>query len=234
MEDEITKHAKKIYHSAKEQGTTLGGKIKDIFIEIFIIVFAVTLSIYLHAWSEHRQQQKEVREFLADLKEDISNDISGLQNSRDGLIKVRENILFLLSIGQKNIDSILEAKGSLAISSNIGTTKINNGDYEGFKSSGKIGLIENKNLKKLILKYYQSNYQDVLEAEKINASEVVRISEFWAENAEKNFKQILLSPRLKSMMNMFQNTAKGNIDLYQDAIDSAKKIIAEIGKQSND
>lgn len=234
MEDEMTKQAKKIYHKATEPGTSFGEKIKDILIEIFIIVFAVTLSIYLHGWSEHRQQQKEVKEFLTDLKEDLSNDMSGLQNSREALVKVRENILFLLTINKQNIDSILKARGSLSIGSNIGTTKISNGDYEGFKSSGKIGLIENKNLKKLILKYYQGSYQDVLEAEKINADEVVRISEFWAENAEKDIRQILLSPRLKTMMNMFQNTAKGNIDLYQDAIDQAKKIVAEIEKQNNE
>jgi len=64
MQEEISKHTKKIYNTMKNPKHTFTEKIKEVLIEIFIIVFAVTLSIWLHSWSEHNHQQKEVTAFL--------------------------------------------------------------------------------------------------------------------------------------------------------------------------
>ena len=49
MQDEVTKHTKKIYDTVKNPNHTFGQKVKEVFMEIFIIVFAVTLSIWLHS-----------------------------------------------------------------------------------------------------------------------------------------------------------------------------------------
>ena len=231
MEDEVSKHTKKIFETVKDSKQSFGEKAKEIIIEIFIIVFAVSLSIWLHGWNEHRQQQNEVREFLADLKEDLTNDIISMQSAKDALSKNAENISFLQQLTKDKIDSIIKAKASFGFQSSIGTTKINSGNYEGFKSSGKIGFIENKDLKKNILKYYQDATPSVLEVEKINAAEVLKISDFWADKAEQDIRKIVLSPKLKAMLSVFQNTVQSSLNLYQDAISLAKQIIKEIDKQ---
>lgn len=229
MQEEVKKHTKKIYDTAKSSQHTFGEKVKEILIEIFIIVFAVTLSIWLHSWSEHIHQQKEVSEFLADLKEDLSLDIKSMQTAKDSLSANADNILFLQLLTSTKIDSLT----SFGFHSSIGTTKINNGNYEGFKSSGKIGFIENKDLKKQILKYYQDSTPSVLEVEKINATQALKITDFWAENAQQDVKKTVLSPKFKTMLNMFQNTAKNSLELYEEAITVAKQIIDDIDKMKN-
>ena len=64
MQDEVSKHTKKIFKTMSNKKYSMPEKLKEISIEILIIVFAVTLSIKLHEWSEHRHQQKEVKEFF--------------------------------------------------------------------------------------------------------------------------------------------------------------------------
>jgi Family of unknown function (DUF6090) len=233
MQDEVTKHTQKIYDTVKNPKQTLGEKIKEILIEIFIIVFAVTLSIWLHSWSEHRHQQNEVKEFLADLKEDLRNDINSMQTAKETLSKNFADFLFLKNLTKSKIDSLFKVKSSFSFHSSIGTTKINNGNYEGFKSSGKIGFIENKGLKKHILKYYQDATPSVLEVENINTSQVLKITDYWAENAGQDIKKTILSPKLKTMIEAFQNTSTSSLEIYQEAITTAKQIIAEIDKQKD-
>ena len=85
-------------------------------------------------------------------------------------------------------------------------------------------------MKKQILKYYQDSTPSVLEVEKINANQVLKITDFWAENAQQDIKKTVLSPKFKTMLNMFQNTAKNSLVLYEEAITVAKQIVAEIDK----
>jgi hypothetical protein len=233
MQDEVTKHTKKMYDAAKNPKHTFGEKIREIIIEIFIIVFAVTLSIWLHGWSEHRHQQSETKEFLADLKEDLNNDIKSMGVANEALSKSAGSFLFLSRLTKDRLDSLRDAKSPLNFYSNLGTTKINSGNYEGFKSSGKIGFLENKKLKKLILKYYQDAAPNVLEVEKINASLLMKILDYWAENSDQDVRKRILSPKLKTLIGTFQGTAKSSLDLYQEAIELAREVISEIDKESN-
>jgi len=234
MQDEVVKHTKKIYKTVKSHTQTFTEKVKEVIVEIFIIVFAVTLSIWLHGWSEHRQEQVEVREFLSDLKEDLTNDLTSMQSAKQSLSKDIDNFSFIESLTKSKIDSLFKINPSFGFHSSIGTTKINNGNYEGFKSSGKIGFIENKDLKKRILKYYQDITPSISEAEKINASQILKISDFWADNISQDVKQMLLSPKFKTMLQIFQSTAKSSLDLYQDAITSGTQIITQIDSHKNE
>lgn len=126
---------------------------------------------------------------------DLTSDISSLQSARNVFQKNTANFCFLHQLTKEKLDSIEKVNGSLYYSSSVGTTKISNGDYEGFKSSGKIGLIENKDLKKDILKYYQEVTPDMLEAEKINAEQVLKMTDLWNENANRDYKTNFLDPR---------------------------------------
>jgi hypothetical protein len=228
MQEEISKHTKKIFKSVKNEHASRGEKIKEIILEIFIIVFAVSLSIWLHDWSEHRHQQKEAREFIRDLKDDLGSDIKNLQAAHDSLAKALTTAKFLYGITLKNADSILAVKGAVNFRSNIGTTKISSANYEGFKSSGKIGYLENRELKKNILKYYTDATPNLTEAETINAAELIDISKFFAENADRSIKQNITSPTFKSLLATFAGTSNDSLKLYEEAIKIANQILAEV------
>lgn len=231
MQEEIIKHTKKAFRSMRDPQHSLSDKIKEILIEIFIIVFAVTLSIWLHGRSEHKHQQHEVKVFLTDIIEDLKADTASMHYSKTTLIKDFANLRFIANLTRLQIDSIDKAKGSLGFNTNLATTKFSNGNYEGFKSSGKIGNIENKILKKLILKYYQELTPSVVEVERLSHNQFSKIVDFIGDSADKDWKSNFSNPKFKHMLNIYIDYTKGNVDMYQETIEAAEAILAEIKKE---
>jgi len=161
-EQEVIKHTKKVYKIWGSKEHSLLHKIKEFIVEIFIIVFAITISIWFHNWSEHRQQQKDVKEFLLGLKEDLQNDIKEMKS--DSLTFVQTAAAFKYITSNKygevlNNDSLKKYQNFI-----FNTTGLipNNGRFEGFKSSGKIGFIENSTLQNLILDLYQEDIPSLI------------------------------------------------------------------------
>lgn len=151
---EVIKHTKKAYHIVGSNNTLIH-KIKEFLLEIFIIVFAVSITIWFHGMAEHRHQQKEVKEFLIGLKNDLTNDLSEMQTDKAGYRYQQAAFLyfrFMKADAAGVTDSL--AKYTNAIFNKLELVQ-NNGRFEGFKSSGKIGNIENKKLQNDILDLYQ-------------------------------------------------------------------------------
>ena len=115
MQDEITKHTKKIYSTVKNSEHSLGEKLKEIIIEVSIIVFAVSLSIWLHSWSEHRHQQSEVKSFLTNLKNDLKKDIERFDSDKSGYQNVTKSYEFIINITPSQLDSLKKNKTNLNI-----------------------------------------------------------------------------------------------------------------------
>jgi hypothetical protein len=230
MQEEVAKHTKKIYNTAKNQNHTFGQKVREIMIEIFIIVFAVTLSIWLHSRSEHSHQQKEVKEFLMDLKEDLKNDVESISKAKEELAINIEDYKLTLGFTQSKMDSLINANGSIGFNATISTTKTSNANYEGFKSSGKIGYIENKKLKRQILKYYQEQLLELLEAEKYSAATFEKVLNVMSGNADKGMDKIIMLPEFKYQLKQHTNQTIQLVDGYSKALAEANEIIVEIDK----
>jgi hypothetical protein len=156
-DQEVIKHTKKIYNiwSSKEHG--FWHKAKEFVLEVLIIVFAVSLSIWLHGRSEHSHQQAEVKEFLLGLKSDLQNDIEEMRQDRKMFEKSSAAFNYLCSVGygqEINSDSLRKYDPYLFNETGLLS---NNGRFEGFKSSGKIGTIENQELQNTITDLYQED-----------------------------------------------------------------------------
>jgi hypothetical protein len=158
---EVIKHAKKAYVSMNSNNS-LWHKAKEIFVEIFIIVFAITLSIWFHGWSEHRHQQTEVKQFLTGLREDLRNDIKEMNLDKQSYNKQKTifNYLSNLKINESIAPDTMKKYGVWVL--NTTALNPNNGRFEGFKSSGKIGSIENSKLQNNIMDLYQENIPALL------------------------------------------------------------------------
>lgn len=157
-EDEIRKHAKGAYKAWNDPHKSWKHKLKETLLEIVIIVFAVSISIWLHNWSEHLKDRKEEKEFLTGLRKDLTSDTVEMASDRrtyDGLLKAYR-YLREVGVGMKpvNKDSLDIFKGyfynSTLLIPNISR-------FEGLKGSGKLDIIENKDLLNLILDLYQEN-----------------------------------------------------------------------------
>lgn len=219
----------------KEPKHSLWEKLKDILIEILIIVFAVSLSIWFHGWSQHRHEQKEVQIFLEALKVDLQNDITDLRSQNKLLQETLNALKYFKS--KKTIDSVKTGKLVLNnLSINIfPSVDINNiGVCESFKSSGKIGLIENNELKKEILHYYQKiipqkNYQQQI----YNDFTITLQNELDTPPDLKQFIEMLLkSDKALKMLNKSNMWIDLEIKINNITIKAAEELIAEIEKDN--
>jgi hypothetical protein len=161
-DQEVIKHTKKVYKIWNSKNQSFGHKLKEFLLEIFIIVFAVSLSIWLHGLSEHKHEQEAVKKFLLGLREDLKQDIKEMQGDKKAYI-LQGNFYECITSKEffsTSSDSTYN-KYREALSMNAGFVP-NNGRYEGFKSSGKIGNIENDSLQNYIVDFYQEDVPNLL------------------------------------------------------------------------
>jgi hypothetical protein len=234
MQEEIQKHTQKIYKTAKNSEHTLGEKVKEIIIEIFIIVFAVTLSISLHGWSEHKHQQEEVTVFLGNLKNDLKNDIKNLNIEKKGYVESNIGYEKILALTTHQLDSIYKSKNKVDFPIYSHGQVMNIGNYEGFKSSGKISYIENEKLKQKILSYYQITVPAIGLVDKMYTDFLFKSFDKMIENADKPEEKLYSDPKFKKTIEFLVKLGKNNIRVYdQNTKPLAIELIKEIEKELN-
>jgi len=227
MQDEVTKHTKKIYDTVKSRKHSFAEKLKEILIEICIIVFAVTLSIWLHSWSEHRHEQKEVSEFLKGLKEDLSNDIDMIEKNKKTISGLDSNYHVLHALKNEQPANSHQDSLEFHFEVSIPVTRPNIGRYDGFKSSGKIGNIENGKLKQNILTFYQQTIPDLVYGENFVNSLQLKILDLLVDrDIKKSLRDFATMNKTKSLLNIGIYNFNSNINGYDQAIKQAKEIIA--------
>jgi hypothetical protein len=189
-------------------------------------MFAVTFSIWLHSWSEHKHQQKEVKTFLKNLKKDLAKDIDRFNGDKEGYLSVTKSYEFFTNLTSFQVDSLKKNEKGIKIPFFTAGRKTNDGNYEGFKSSGKIGNIENVELKQLIVEYYQQSIPNINEADHRYLEFVLKIIEFEIENAGQKDKLSYSNPHLKERLKFAILIGKDIIGHYDEqCIKKAKEII---------
>lgn len=226
MEEELRKHLHNVTAIEKYQKKSLVEKVKHFVSEIVIIVFAVTLSISLHSWSEERHQQKETAEFLADLKEDLKEEKNNQLRYDNEVKKAIKMFNNLLAIDEKYIDSLEKNKKDISIHLDLLLHKFNRGNYEGFKSSGKIGFIKNRKLKKQILLFYEGKIPLTTEVENTYNDKIKILSDY-ATNA-RNKKEMFLPQRSKVMFDIARQAALNCDTVYTQNILLIDSILKEL------
>ncbi len=234
-EQEVVKHTKKIYNTLKSPEHSWWHKIKEFLIEIFIIVFAISLSIWFHNRSEHAHQETEVKEFLLGLRDDMKNDIREMGEdikSYAGQKKLFDLLSAVKMTDQINIDSFSKYKGFL----NNSTELIqNNGRFEGFKSAGKMGLIEDKILQNDIMDVYQENIPSLLTSTgsyvkiKDELSSYIRKTKKRVTDSTNNLVSILLTEEGRNYSLNLSSTDY-IVERYAKCIEKMKSIIDKIEK----
>jgi hypothetical protein len=232
MQEEVAKHTEKIYKTIKNKEHSAGEKIKEIAIEIGIIVFAVTLSIWLHGWSDHRQEQKETKEFLLGLKSDLAKDIRGLQEDKTGLIREDSNFQFLRAIDEDHrVDTASDHFITHYLDFALFATHASIGRYEGFKSSGKLGTIENDSLKQTIMEYYQQTIPGLTDEEElVNSFEQKLIDMEVNKDEKENFRDLAKSFKMRALLEYTTNNIEGVIRYCDSTTLQAKKISSMIAR----
>lgn len=234
MQEEVKKHTKKIYNAMKNPKHTFADKLKEVSIEILIIVFAVTLSIWLHSWSEHRHQQEEVSVFLGNLKNDLKDDIKNIDIEMGAYQESNVGYEKILALTTLQLDSIYKSKNKVNFPIYSHGQIMNIGNYEGFKSSGKIGYIEDEKLKQKILDYYQIFVPSIDEVNKIYNDYLFKCFDKMIENADKPEEKLYSDPKFKKTIEFLVKLGKNNIRVYDKNVKKeANELIKEIEEKMN-
>jgi hypothetical protein len=235
-EDEIAKHTKKIYKTWSAKELNLWHKLKEIIVEIVIIVFAVTVSIWFHNRSEHNHQQDDVKIFLLGLQKDLTADIDEMQGDKHSyeMQKAAFDYINHTKPGATlNSDSVAYYANWIY---NITALNPNNGRFEGFKSSGKLGFIENDSLQNNILDLYQENIPSLLSSTSnyINHKNVLfqylQKTLHRTSDSTNNLIEVLNTEEAHNISQVlsFTNEITGR---YDATIDKMKKITTEIEEE---
>jgi hypothetical protein len=234
-EQEVIKHTKKVF-GLWQTNNPVWHKVADFILEIFIIVFAITVSIFFHDRSELKHQRHETREFLLGLKQDLKTDIEEMNQDKNSFFQSQKAFKYITSRklnGSLNPDTIRNYNTWI-----FNTTGLvpNSGRFEGFKSSGKIGTIENKELQDNIMDLYQENIPNLINSTNFYTSKKQSLFEYVALNRKRltdsttNLATLLSSdPAYNFCVPL---TFVGEIlDRYDTCINKMNAIIRDINKQ---
>jgi hypothetical protein len=235
-EDEIVKHTKKLYKIWFSGEHTIWHKLGEFLLEIIIIVFAVSISIWFHNLSEHKQQQKEVKAFLIGLKSDLTDDIKEMNGDKNSYIN--QKILFSYIAGLKINE--LPSRDTLnkygEYFNNTTEFNPNDGRFQGFKSSGKIGTIEDGELQNDIMDLYEEDVPSLLASTKIYVTLKLKFFDLIFKNLKRtsdsttNMISFLRSDET-NILSSYLGAPIQVISRYDICIQKMNKIIAEIDKE---
>ena len=234
-EQEVIKHTKKIF-GVWTTNKSIWHKIGDFLLEIFIIVFAITLSIYFHDRSELRHQRHETKEFLLGLREDLKTDTVEMNADKGSFVQSGKIFQYITNrkINEPlNDDTITKYNNSIF---NITGLIPNSGRFEGFKSSGKIGTIENKILQNNIMDLYQEDIPNLISSSSNYTLTKQRLFAYVASaqkritDSRTNLSSVLATDQAYNIC--FYLTYVGEITArYDTCINKIKAIIADINKE---
>jgi RNase H-fold protein (predicted Holliday junction resolvase) len=237
-EQEVIKHTKKVYKVWNNKQHTVWDKVKETFAEILIIVFAITISIWFHNRSEHSHQQKDVKDFLLGLKEDMGSDIREMKEDKESY--EAQSKLFNYISSRKlhdslHVDTIHKYYKYIF---NATAPNFNSGRYEGFKSSGKIGTIENKEIQNRIMDIYQEDMYTLELSTSLYKQNKVRLMDYVLENRVRytdstdNIIPLLLTEKAHNYCSALDDVTQ-IISRYDNCIDKMAKLVAAIDKEYN-
>jgi hypothetical protein len=237
-EDEIVKHSKKIYKTWFSKELSIWHKISEFLIEMMIIIFAVTISIWFHNLSERRHQQEEVKQFLTGLKDDLTQDIKEMNDDKQSFVNQKIIFSYLASLKKNetpNRDTLNKYNNWLF---NTTTLNPNDGRFQGFKSSGKIGTIENNKLQNDIMDLYEEDIPALLMSTGSYNTFKQEFFELILEDTKRltdstgNMIEVLRSDEVFNFAKSL-STPVQVIERYDRCIQQMKKIISEIDNEYN-
>ena len=233
-EQEVIKHTKKIFGIWATKSNFLH-KLSEFVGEIAIIVFAISLSIYFHDRSELSHQRRETKEFLLGLRQDLKTDIEEM-NADKSSFQQSGKIFSYITTRKLNepLDPDTMHKYRNWIFNTTGLIP-NSGRFEGFKSSGKIGTIENKELQDYIMDLYQENIPNLITSTNTYTARKQKLFDYLEANVKRitdtttNLIKVLNSDDANNICGSL-TYVKEILDRYDTCINKMTAIINDINK----
>ncbi len=178
-----------------------------------------------------------MKEFLSVLQKDQLEDIAQMESDKrsDVHATLLVNYITNLKKGQPvNTDSLQHYGNNFFFS--FTQLTVNSARLEGFKSSGKIGLIENHELQHNILSFYQEEIHNLLLSTERYNIQKEKLTDHVFENRKRvtdstsNLVHVMGTDEVHYRMQALI-VAQVVLQRYDLAIDKAKKIVSEIDEE---
>jgi len=237
-EDEIIKHTKTVYETLHDREKNWKHKLKEILVEIFIIIFAVTISIWFHNWSESRKDRKQEKEFLSGLKTDLQSDLKEMKSDTVAYTSILNGTSYFREVGAGRILSMDSINRYSWIFFASVHKQSRTSRFEALKGSGKLDIIENKELLGKIISLYQEIYSNIEAGNKsftdYNANRIGAYLDSHAKldtsNNITNWPEILHTTEFR--MGLYRaNVVHQNILSYEVGINKCNEIINQIDEE---
>lgn len=235
-EQEVIKHTKQVYKIWNSKDHGFWHKCKEFLIEIFIIVFAVSISIWFHNQSEHAHQQEDVKKFLLGLKGDLTHDIQEMQGDKSSYLHQKKAFEYISGLQTNLAPDIDSLKKYQPFIFNTTGLNPNNGRFEGFKASGRIGNIENDSLQNDIMDLYQEDIIALTKSTDFYIAMKRQLFDYLVKNGKRMFdssgtaKPFQLTDEVQNL-SMVLRFPEEVLTRYDRCIEKAKKIVAEIDEE---
>ncbi len=237
-EDEIIKHTKAVYNALGNQHESWKHKLKEILVEILIIVFAVSVSIWFHNWSENRKDHKQEKEFLSGLKKDLQSDLTEMKGDTAAYHIILNGALYFRKIGAGETLNADSLKKYYWIFFATVHKQARTSRFEALKSSGKLDIIENKELLGNIISLYQEINPNIIAGDQeFTSYNTNRIGTFLDAHAKldtvnniTNWLEIFRSTEFRMAL-LRVNSIEEIIKAYLVGINKCKEIIRQIDEE---
>lgn len=153
---EVIKHSRNILSITMTKNKSWLHKAGEIAIEILIIVFAISFSLFLERQREESNDHKLEKDFYSGLTIDLKQDREQLQSDRKFFVNMSHAFDYFKRMSDTtklNADSINVNYNYLISSSDFVS---NSAHYQALKSTGKLSIIENKELLNQIISLYET------------------------------------------------------------------------------
>jgi hypothetical protein len=217
MEDELIKNSTQIWKKLRSDGGIFD-KLKSITGEIFVIVFAVSFSIWINNRTENRKEQEEVLEFLRICREEMKADSVDLIRCKNELASAIQTNSVLLQLTESSLDSIKKNNLPIGFNGKPIIRRTHLAGYEGFKTSGRLGNIDNKQLMKNIMEYYEVIMPSLLQADEAYNGSCSKTVDRIMDRVSEKGKDAFLEKRIRMELNLNVNIASRLVPGYEDVL----------------
>ena len=125
--------------------------------EIVLVVIGILIALSINSWNEEIKNKRSEIHYLNRIANDLENDISEFELTKETAKKRNERVLFLLD-ALKDVELVQKSPDyfvtSIVIAGYSHRPSISNHSFEELKSSGRLSLIQNEELRVSITKYY--------------------------------------------------------------------------------
>jgi len=219
--------------------------------EIVLVVIGILIALSINNWNEERKKGIQGKEYVKEIYNDLKSDLKSLNRI---LAKLETNkitsrqILEILESEDKNI-----ADSSLFVSNILNTNAVidvrrNNRTWDELRSTGRISMIENDSLDKLLTSFYgyydkqiyqfsENPAQTRSQNRTISAKckDLSSINRYWKEGGDKSYNKswftcLLNNPEVKKNINSIHVSTYWQIHHFEKIKIEAQSIIDYLDK----